>query len=175
MRPAMTVAYYTGWRTKSELLGMKWSRVDREVCQLRLEPGTTKNKEGRTFPYGAIADLKAAIEQQWIERTKGGRIVPWVFHRDGTRIRSWLKAFKKAYKDAGCPGRIPHDLRRTAVRNLERAGVSRSQAMKLTGHLTEAVYHRYAIVSEGDLEHAGERLGQMFTSVFTAREKREIS
>jgi hypothetical protein len=38
-----------------------------------------------------------------------------------------------------------------AVRNLERAGVSRSVAMKLTGHRTEAVYRRYAIVSEPDL------------------------
>jgi integrase len=52
---------------------------------------------------------------------------------------------------AGCPTMIPHDFRRTAVRNLERAGVSRSVAMQLTGHKTEAVYRRYAIVSERDL------------------------
>ena len=40
--------------------------------------------------------------------------------------------------------------------------------MKLTGHLTESVYRRYAIVSENDLNDAGERLGAMFTSVFTS-------
>jgi hypothetical protein len=45
---------------------------------------------------------------------------------------SFIKAFKTACMKAGCPGRIPHDLRRTAVRNLERAGVPRSVAMKLT-------------------------------------------
>ena len=56
---------------------------------------------------------------------------------------------------------IPHDFRRTAVRNLERAGVSRSVAMQLTGHKTEAVYRRYAIVSEGDLGAGLEKLGQL--------------
>jgi integrase len=56
---------------------------------------------------------------------------------------------------------IPHDFRRTAVRNLERAGVSRSVAMKLTGHKTEAVFRRYAIVSSGDLAEAARKLQAM--------------
>ena len=55
-------------------------------------------------------------------------------------------------------GMIPHDLRRTAVRNLERAGVSRSVAMKLTGHKTEAVYRPYAIVSESDMREGAAKL-----------------
>jgi hypothetical protein len=61
-------------------------------------------------------------------------------------------------RNAGCPGRIPHDLRRTAVRNLERAGIPRSVAMKLTGRKTESVYRRYAIADERDLRVAVERL-----------------
>ena len=67
---------------------------------------------------------------------------------------------------AGLPGRIPHDFRRTAVRNLEQAGVPRSVAMKLTGHKTEAVYRRYAIVSPGDLRSAARQL-DAYTSAYT--------
>ena len=58
----------------------------------------------------------------------------------------------------GVPGRIPHVFRRTAVRNLERAGVPRSIAMEMTGHRTEAVYRRYAIVAEADLREVAGRL-----------------
>lgn len=58
----------------------------------------------------------------------------------------------------GCPGRIPHDFRRTAVRNLVRAGVPGRVAMQLTGHKTRAVFERYNIVSPGDLRDAAQRL-----------------
>jgi hypothetical protein len=54
------------------------------------------------------------------------------------------------------------------VRNLERAGVSRSVAMKLTGHKTEAVYRRYAIVSSGDLAEASRKLQAMTGTIVTA-------
>jgi hypothetical protein len=63
-----------------------------------------------------------------------------------------------ACRKAGVPGLLLHDLRRSAVRNLERAGVSRSVAMKLTGHKTGNVYRRYAIVAENDLREDGIKL-----------------
>ena len=68
------------------------------------------------------------------------------------------KAWRKARIAAGCPGRIPHDFRRTAVRNLVRAGVPDGVAMQLTGHKTRAVFERYNIVSAGDLREAAQRL-----------------
>jgi integrase len=74
-----------------------------------------------------------------------GRIIPHVFHRHGEPIRDMRGAWDAACERANVPGVWIHDLRRTAMRNLERAGVSRSVAMKLTGHKTEAVYRRYAI------------------------------
>jgi hypothetical protein len=59
---------------------------------------------------------------------------------------------------AGVPGRILHDFRRTAVRNLERAGVPRSAAIAMVGHKTESIYRRYAIVDSGALKDAAARI-----------------
>jgi len=97
-------------------------------------------------------ELTDILERQ-LERTRQfekatGRIIPCVFHRDGTPIKDYYDAWDKACSLAGVPDRLAHDLRRTAVRNLERAGVARSAAMKTTGHKTESIYRRYAIVDE---------------------------
>jgi len=71
----------------------------------------------------------------------------------------WTReAWRTACRAAGLPGLLVHDLRRSAVRNMERAGVPRSTAMKMTGHKTESVYRRYAIVSDADLQDAARRL-----------------
>src|SRR6185312_2356136 len=59
LQAVATFAYYTGWRTKSEILPLKWSQVDRVAGIVRLEPGTTKNREGRTFKYSEIAELRS--------------------------------------------------------------------------------------------------------------------
>jgi integrase len=65
----------------------------------------------------------------------------------GSPIHDFRGAWQRACRDAGMPGRLVHDLRRTAVRKLERAGVSRSDAIAMTGHKTESVYRRYAIAA----------------------------
>lgn len=75
------------------------------------------------------------------------------------------RRWKEAGKRAGVPQRILHDFRRIAVRNLERAGVPRSVATKLTGHRTEAVYRRYAIVSEADLSDGLRKLAELEESL----------
>ena len=78
-----------------------------------------------------------------------GRVIPWVFHptKRGRQLKGFRRAWVQACLDAGVPGRILHDLRRTAVQNLERAGVPRSVAMKMVGHKTESVYRCYAIAA----------------------------
>ncbi|MBI2820432.1 MAG: tyrosine-type recombinase/integrase, partial [Acidobacteria bacterium] len=86
------------------------------------------------------------------------QIIPWVFHKKGQAIKDFRGAWDSACEDAGVPGRWVHDFRRSCVRRLEKSGVSRSAAMKLTGHKTESIYRRYAIVSESDLAEATGKL-----------------
>jgi integrase len=81
-----------------------------------------------------------------------------VFHRNGTPIKFLYGAWRRACKAAGFPGMLLHDFRRTADRNLERAGVPRSSAMSMTGHLTESVYRRYALVDTTMLKEGGAKL-----------------
>jgi integrase len=103
---------------------------------------------------------------------KCGRIIPWVFHdNEGNPLfgadhrpkRSFRRAWRLACKLAGLPGRIPHDFRRTAVRNFERGGVPRAVAMALVGHKTESIYRRYDIVAESDLTQGVKKLSAYLT------------
>jgi hypothetical protein len=88
------------------------------------------------------------------------KIIGSVFHRGGKAILDFRCAWRKAREAPGVRGRLVQDFRRTAVRNLERASVPRSAAMKLTGHLTESIYRRYAIVSPADLKAGVEKLAR---------------
>jgi integrase len=90
----------------------------------------------------------------------------------GSAIKDFRGSWKNACKAASVVGRIPHDLRRTAVRNLERAGVPRSAAMKMTGHKTEAVYRRYAIAEAAMLREAAVKLAALHAAE-ASREKRK--
>jgi integrase len=160
-RRLITFTCLTGRRVPSEILTLRWKQVDFSAGMVRLEPGTTKNDEGRVFPFGVLPELANLLRAQWekaltLEMATGQSVLT-VFHWNdrGTIKPIHPKALyhrrKEACRRAGVSTRIPHDFRRTAVRNLERAGVPRSVAMKLTGHKTEAVYRRYAIVCEAEL------------------------
>ena len=174
LQPLAETAYITGWRVHDELLTRERKHVDLKAGWLRLEPGETKNRDGRNFPL--TPRLREVLQDQ-IERTEAlqraeGKIIPWLFHRRGKQMKgfrkSWLTACVKAGFGAGygtaeeadqeSRQRIPHDFRRTAVRNLERAGVSRSDAMAMVGHKTEAIYRRYAISDEKSLKEASTKL-----------------
>ena len=169
IRPVIEFAAITGWRIASEVLPLEWRQVDFDGEEIRLDAGTTKNGEGRVFPF--TAELRALLKARHAEHLrlkKAGHIVPQVFFREVAEERggekkphpivSFTKAWKSACRDAGCPGRIPHDLRRTAIRNLVRSGISERVAMRLSGHKTPSVFARYNIVSDGDLREAARKL-----------------
>jgi hypothetical protein len=132
-------------------------------------PHTTKNGEARSFPF--TADIENILKDQLaIHETlkKAGRVVPFVFHRSGEPIKEFRTAWKNACKAAGCPGKLIHDMRRSAVRTFERAGIPRSVAMSIVGHKTESIYRRYAIVDEAMQREAAARLDAWMAAPRTA-------
>ena len=130
-------------------------QVDLHAGTVRSDPGITKNREGRAFPFSALPELRDLLEERRAATTilerQTGCIVPWVFHREGRPIKFYRRCWLTACREAGCSGRIPHDFRRAAVRNFVRAGVPERVAMMLTGHKTRSVFERYNVVSEADL------------------------
>jgi integrase len=157
-------AFETGWRLNSEVLPMRVGQVDLKVGIARLEPGTTKNKEGRTFYLTAA--LQKILKAQLIEIEElqaKGVICPYVFHLpSGAQIRGGYirQRWNDAREKAGYPAKIFHDFRRSAVRTLERAAVPRTVAMQMVGHKTESMYRRYAIVDDAMLKEATAKLEQ---------------
>jgi integrase len=190
LQPAITFAYLTGWRIRSEVLSLRWDQVDSEAGVARIEAGTSKNDEPREFPFTDIEELKELLEAQGrkadaLLEEKGTAPEYVFFHPDGRRIKDFRKAWRTACKNAGLateeeigkrksgkpivkitPLRIPHDFRRTAVRNLVRAGIHEQLAMRMTGHKTRSVFERYNVTSGADLKEAAKKLNQ-FSKILT--------
>jgi integrase len=162
---AVAIAYAFGWRMQSEVLTLERRQCDLDARTLRLDPGRTKNDEGRLvyLPLDLKAQLAAHVERIREVERKRGQILPWLFPHlrgpwAGRRRRDFRKVWAEACRRAGVPGMLRHDFRRTAVRNLVNAGVAERVAMTVTGHKTRAVFDRYHIVSPGDLQDVARRL-----------------
>jgi integrase len=145
-------AYYSGWR-RNEILHLTWTDVDLPGGVIRLTARRSKTKAGRVLPISA--PLRQVLDRRTQARRAGESRV---FLRDGVPVRVWRTALRDACRRAQVPHRVLHDCRRTAARNLIRAGVPERIAMLLTGHKTRAVFDRYNIVNEQELLTAGQRL-----------------
>ena len=148
VRDMIEFLYNSGWRS-SEPKAMQWSWLDLDSWTVRLPGQYSKNKKPRTLPLlGALRDI--------IERRIQARDImcPYVFHHKGKQLKSFRKAFKAAAKAAGLVGIVPHDMRRSAIRNFRKAGISENEGMKLSGHRTRSVYDRYDIGDDEDLREA---------------------
>jgi integrase len=159
IRPVAMFAHETGWRLR-EVLNLEWRQVDLTEGVVRLDAGSTKNRAGRLV-YVSPALLEVLQQQgaatQALQKQRA-TIIPWVFHRNGDRILRFLGSWRTACRKAGVPGMLFHDLRRTAIRNMVRAGIPERVAMQVSGHKTRSVFERYNIVSESDLREAARRL-----------------
>ena len=186
IRPILAFGYYTGCR-KSEVLNLRWEQVDLNECVVRLEVGETKNREGRLIPL--IPDLLELLTLQKARRDQCWPTCPWVFfwhdglHR-GEQVRDFRGAWEAASKAAGLwegdentgkPVKLYHDLRRSGVRNLIRAGVPERVAMMISGHKSRSILDRYNIVSETDLKDAGHKLTDYLTAKRQSDAEKEIT
>ena len=145
-------AYLSGWR-RGEILTLEWRDVDREGRVIRLRPEACKTRTGRILVLSK--PLLDVVSRRWHARVLGN---PRVFHEAHKHLQGFKNAFKRARKAAGLPEKLFHDLRRTAIRNLIRAGVPERVAMQVSGHKTRSILDRYNVTSEVDLQQASERL-----------------
>lgn len=152
LRDLFTLAYETGMR-RGEILSLTWSTVNLRDGYIRLEAAQTKTAEPRIIylTQEALGALKSARKNR----------VPdceLVFHRKGKKIVDFRKSWDKARKAVGLPNLIFHDLRRSGLRRMVRAGIPERVCMQITGHKTRSTFDRYNIVSEGDLREAARKL-----------------
>lgn len=165
LRDFARFGFVTGWR-KGEIAALSWADVDGEAVRLRAED--SKNRHGRTVPLegelAAIVERRRAA-RQYEEPAGTVALAAFVFHRHGRPVGDFKKAWATACTAAGVSGRLFHDLRRTAARNLVRAGAPETVAMAVTGHRTRSVFQRYAIASERDIREALQK-----TQALTAQE-----
>jgi integrase len=148
---AATFAYLTGWR-KREVATLTWADVDLRTGVIRLRAAHSKNKRPR------VVMLRRELRDLLAARAAARRLdCPQVFHRDGQPLGDFRKVWASTCRAAGVAGLLFHDLRRSAVRNMVRAGTPERVAMAVSGHRTRAVFDRYNIVSEDDLVAAAER------------------
>jgi integrase len=169
LQVVVTIAYTFGWRMQSEVLTLERRQLDLDVGTLRLEPGTTKNDDGRVVYL--TPELKVLLAAQ-VERVRGmereeGQIIPYLFphlrgRHKGKRIQDFKRVWRAACVKAGCPSMLRHDFRRTAVRNMVNVGVPERVAMKVTGHKTRNIFDRYHIVSPADLQDLARKLTGTF-------------
>jgi integrase len=157
-----TLAFTFGFR-RAELVYMKVGQVDFERHWITLPPGSTKNKMPRTTYFNPKGQAGKMLRQM----IKGKRPDHYLFSRDGgsTPCRDFRVSFDKAATAAGIKtgsgknGKlIFHDLRRSAITQMDAAGLSEVQSMKVAGHLTPAIHQRYKILSENTARQIAEKL-----------------
>ncbi len=152
IKPVFVVAYHLGMRT-GELLALGRNWVDLEDGLIYVTGRVTKNRSPKTGPiYGDMKPwLEMVLSRGKVESPK----CVWLFSRNGNPVKDFKADWKNACGKAGVPNLLFHDLRRTAVRNMIRAGVPEKIAMQISGHKTASMLWRYNITDTRDIKNAG--------------------
>lgn len=157
-RAPVWLLYWSGWR-ECEVLTLTWQRVDLKGCEMTLDREHSKTGRARTLAFPADGRIAAILREQWDRRRA---ISPYVFpgragsHLDPTSLQ---KEWRRACAAAGVPGHpLIHDLRRTAARDLRRAGVPLAEAMGQLGHRDLRIHQDYSTVAREDQTEALARL-----------------
>jgi len=150
LKAFLAIAYRFGLRSR-EILDLRVRQVEADT--IRLDPGSTKNDEGRVVP------LTPEIRRLLVPCVVGKAPRDFVFTRGTLHVRDFRGAWETLVTAAGVPDLLVHDLRRSAVRNMIRKGVPERIAMAISGHKTRSIFDRYNIVAESDILAAGKLLG----------------
>jgi integrase len=154
LKALFVCAYHVGTR-KGELRKIQWSQVDFDANLIHLNARQTKGKAARSLPiYGEM--------ERWLRKQLEGRSpeCQWVFYHRGKPVGAQLRGWHEACERAELTGLLFHDLRRSAVRNMKRAGVQDKVAMQISGHKTRSVFDRYNIIDESDIGDAAKKLDE---------------
>jgi integrase len=152
LRAVLAVAYNFGLR-KGELLGLRVSQIDLKARTIHLLPGTTKNDKGRAVVM--TEDVYKLVAECVKGKKPGDRVFTWA---NGKPVTDFRRTWRTLAKKAEMPDLIFHDLRRSAVRNMVRAGISKQVAKLISGHQTDSVFDRYDITDATDLVEATRKL-----------------
>ncbi|MBM3795481.1 MAG: hypothetical protein FJW31_15770 [Acidobacteria bacterium] len=152
LRPLFVTAYFTGVRL-GELLSIEWRQVDWEQGFITLDSERTKSGHAWAVP---ILEGDMETWRKWAFANADG--CERVFHHDGVPFKEFRRPWEKACAAAEVPDLKFHDLRRTAVRNMRRAGVPQVVRMRISGHRTDSMERRYNIVDVDDIRAAKELL-----------------
>ena len=159
------------------ILDLQWSNVDFQENIVTLDVGrSTKNKEGRVVYM--TEELRAVLQVQWDKRKTSGKLLSYVFPNKSCTNRIVKTRFNRAWRSAcdkaGYPEKLYHDLRRTAVRNMVRAGIPERVAVMISGHKTRSIFDRYNIVDNKDLRQAAQKIGSSHDELVTLQVTQKV-
>jgi integrase len=181
LKPFLLMAYHWGNRS-NELKKLHWTQVDFGNKWIEVLPRNAKNKEGRYLPF--FGDIEECLTKQWALKEADYKNCPFVLFwqkqdvmlghgglrtEPGGQLKnfyaSWKDAVQRASKDRDDipESLMPHDLRRSAVRNMvQEYDMTDPEAMEISGHKTLAMLRRYNIRSMKTVVKAGAALDAGF-------------